>query len=145
MLNKVTLIGNLGQDVEIRFLPNGIAAATLSLATTRRWKDKQTGEKKVESEWHRVVFFGKQAEIAGEYLKKGSQIYVEGRLKTREWEKDGHKNYTTEIIGETFLMTGGKPQTGQQTSQQQSRPKQGSQPREDNMSSYDDFDQDIPF
>ncbi|MDD1633185.1 MAG: single-stranded DNA-binding protein, partial [Methylococcaceae bacterium] len=90
MLNKVMLIGRLGADPEVRFLPSGGSVATIRLATSRRWKDKQTGERKEETEWHRVVFFSRLAEIAGEYLKKGSQVYVEGRIRTQKWQgQDG--------------------------------------------------------
>ncbi|MEQ1530504.1 MAG: single-stranded DNA-binding protein, partial [Methylococcales bacterium] len=99
MLNKVTLIGNLGADPEVRYMPAGGAVTSISLATTRRWKDKQSGERKDATEWHRVIFFNRLAEVAGEYLKKGSQVYVEGRLQTRKWQgQDGQDRYTTEII-----------------------------------------------
>lgn len=106
-LNKVELIGNLGKDPELRYMPSGDAVANVSIATTEKWKDKE-GNKKESTEWHRVVFFGKLAEVVGEYLKKGSQIYVEGRLKTRKWQnKDGVDQYTTEINADTMLMLGG--------------------------------------
>ena len=106
-LNKVTLIGNLGADPEVRYMPAGGAVTSIGLATTRRWKDKQSGEKKEATEWHRVIFFNRLAEVAGEYLKKGSQIYVEGRLQTRKWEdKNGVERYTTEIIAEEMQMLG---------------------------------------
>ncbi|MDA8191804.1 MAG: single-stranded DNA-binding protein, partial [Gammaproteobacteria bacterium] len=96
-INKVILIGNLGKDPEIRYVPNGGAVANLNIATSESWKDKATGEKQERTEWHRVVFFGKLAEIASEYLKKGAQIYVEGRLQTRKWQdKSGQDRYTTE-------------------------------------------------
>lgn len=108
MLNKVELIGHLGQDPEVRHLADGTAVASLSLATNRRWKDKASGEKKEATEWHRVVLWGKVAEVASEYLSKGGLIQVEGRLQTRKWEdKDGHERYTTEVIGEKMLMLGG--------------------------------------
>ena len=97
-INKVILIGNVGGDPETRYLPNGNAVTNLTLATSDSWRDKQTGQMQERTEWHRVTFFGKIAEIAGQYLRKGSKIYVEGRLQTREWEKDGVKRYTTEII-----------------------------------------------
>ncbi len=97
-VNKVILIGNVGGDPETRYLPNGNAVTNITLATTDSWKDKQTGQLQERTEWHRVVLFGKVAEIAGEYLRKGSQCYIEGRLQTREWEKDGVKRYTTEVI-----------------------------------------------
>ncbi|MGQ9686246.1 MAG: single-stranded DNA-binding protein [Thiobacillaceae bacterium] len=107
-VNKVILIGNLGRDPEVRYMPSGDAIANLSVATTETWKDK-TGEKQEATEWHRVVFFGKQAEICGQYLKKGSQIYVEGSLRTRKWQdKDGQDRYTTEIRGDRMQMLGGR-------------------------------------
>lgn len=109
MLNKVILIGNLGVDPESRFMPSGGQVVSLRLATTRRWKDKQNGERKEETEWHRVVFFNRLAEIAAEYLKKGSQIYVEGRIRTQKWQdKDGSDRFTTEIVAEEMHMLGGK-------------------------------------
>lgn len=97
-VNKVILVGTCGQDPEVRYLPNGNAVTNLSLATSEQWTDKQTGQKVEKTEWHRVSMFGKVAEIAGEYLRKGSQVYIEGKLQTREWEKDGIKRYTTEIV-----------------------------------------------
>lgn len=107
-VNKVILIGNLGRDPELRHTPSGSSVCNVSLATTRRWKDKTSGEKKEETEWHRVVFYDRQAEIAGEYLKKGRPVYIEGRLKTRKWEKDGVDHYTTEIIAEVMQLLGGR-------------------------------------
>ena len=104
-INKVILIGNLGKDPEMKILPNGGAVVNLSLATSESWKDKQTGEKKDRTEWHRVVFYNKLAEICNQYLKKGSTIYVEGMLRTRKWtDKNGHDNYTTEIHGHEMQM-----------------------------------------
>ncbi|MEY3786994.1 MAG: hypothetical protein RLZ75_1201, partial [Pseudomonadota bacterium] len=104
MLNKVTLIGRLGADPEVRYMPTGGAVANITLATNFRWKDK-AGEKKESTEWHRVVFFNRLAEIAGEYLKKGGQVYVEGRLQTRKWQgQDGQDRYTTEIIATEMHM-----------------------------------------
>jgi single-strand DNA-binding protein len=164
MLNKVTLIGNLGADPEVRYMPSGGAVANITLATSMRWKDKQTGERKESTEWHRVVFFNRLAEIAGEYLKKGSQIYVEGRLQTRKWQgQDGQDRYTTEIIatemhmlgsrsGGTASFGGDQPQAGY--SAPSSKPAyQSQQPAQQNNSgslppsppAYDDFDDDIPF
>ncbi len=110
-VNKVILIGNVGGDPETRYLPNGNAVTNITLATTDSWKDKQTGQQQDRTEWHRVAFFGKLAQIAGEYLRKGSQCYVEGRLQTREWEKDGVKRYTTEIVVDmngTLQLLGGR-------------------------------------
>ncbi|MDY3198960.1 MAG: single-stranded DNA-binding protein, partial [Pseudomonadaceae bacterium] len=97
-VNKVILIGNVGGDPEVRYMPNGNAVANVTLATSDSWKDKQTGQQQERTEWHRVVFFGRLAEIVGEYVRKGSKLYVEGRLQTREWEKDGIKRYTTEVV-----------------------------------------------
>ena len=113
MLNKVTLIGNLGADPEIRYMPTGGAVANVSLATTHRWKDKQTGERKENTEWHRVVFFNRLAEVVGEYLRKGSQVYVEGRIRTNKWQdQSGQDRYTTEIIATEMQMLGSKPAGG---------------------------------
>jgi len=108
-VNKVILIGNLGKDPEVRYFPSGDAVANATLATTESWKDKQSGEQKEATEWHRLVFPGKLGEIAGKYLKKGSKVYVEGSLRTRQWEKDGVKQYTTEIRVAEMQMLDGKP------------------------------------
>jgi single-strand DNA-binding protein len=167
MLNKVTLIGNLGADPEARYMPSGGAITTIRLATSRRWKDKQTGERKEATEWHRITFFSPLAEIAGEYLKKGTQIYVEGRLQTRKWQdKEGNERYTTDIIAENMQMLGSRSggtghfsdspanAAGQQqnsanaytggdaqnTAPPLQRPQMPPMPPE-----YDDFDDDIPF
>lgn len=108
-INKVIVIGNLGRDPEVRYAPSGAAMCNVSVATTRNWKDKTSGEKVEETEWHRVVFYDRLAEIAGEYLKKGSPVYVEGRLKTRKWaDKDGKDCYTTEIVGDSMQLLGGR-------------------------------------
>jgi single-strand DNA-binding protein len=108
-INKVIVIGNLGRDPEVRYTPNGAAVCNVSVATTRNWKDKNSGDKVEETEWHRVVFYDRLAEIAGEYLKKGRSVYVEGRLKTRKWQdKDGKDNYTTEIVAEQMQLLGGR-------------------------------------
>jgi single-strand DNA-binding protein len=132
-VNKVILVGNLGQDPEVRYMPNGNGVATLSLATTDSWKDKNTGQLQERTEWHRVVLFGKLAEVAGEYLRKGSQIYVEGRLQTRKWtDQGGQERYTTEIVvdmGGQMQMLGGRSE-GQsggnyQNAPMQSAPQQG--------------------
>lgn len=103
-VNKVILIGNLGADPVVRYMPNGGAVANLSLATSESWKDKNTGQTQERTEWHRVVLFQRLGEIAGEYLKKGAKVYIEGRLQTRQWEKDGVKHYTTEIVGDEMQM-----------------------------------------
>ena len=108
-INKVTIIGNLGQDPEVKFMPSGEAVANITIATSEDWKDKQTGEAKSKTEWHRVSIFGKLAEIAGEYLKKGSSVFVEGSLQTRKWQtKEGQDRYTTEVAADTMQMLGGK-------------------------------------
>ena len=108
-INKVILIGNLGRDPEVRYTPSGAAICNITLATSRNWKDKTSGDKVEETEWHRVVFYDRLAEIAGEYLKKGRSVYVEGRLKTRKWQdKDGVEKYTTEIIADNMQLLGGR-------------------------------------
>ena len=112
-INKVILIGNLGRDPEVRYTPNGSAICNISVATTRNWKDKTSGDKVEETEWHRVVFYDRLAEIAGEYLKKGRPVYVEGRLKTRKWQdKDGKDVYTTEVIADNMQLLGGREGMG---------------------------------
>ncbi|MBN9426801.1 MAG: single-stranded DNA-binding protein [Burkholderiales bacterium] len=113
-VNKVILIGNLGRDPETRYAPSGGAICNVSIATTRNWKDKASGEKREETEWHRVVFYDRLAEIAGEYLKKGRPVYVEGRLKTRKWQdKDGQERFTTEIIAEEMQLLGSRDGGGE--------------------------------
>jgi len=112
-VNKVILVGNLGADPEVRYMPNGGAVANVTIATTESWKDKSSGEQQEKTEWHRVVFFARLAEIVGEYLKKGSQIYVEGRLQTRKWQdKSGVDRYTTEIVANEMQMLGGRGGAG---------------------------------
>jgi single-strand DNA-binding protein len=112
-INKVILIGNLGRDPEVRYTANGAAICNVTIATSRNWKDKNSGEKVEETEWHRVVFYDRLAEIAGEYLKKGRSVYVEGRLKTRKWtDKDGVEKYTTEVIADNMQMLGGREGMG---------------------------------
>lgn len=152
-VNKVILVGTLGQDPEVRYLPNGSAVTNISLATSEQWTDKQSGQKVERTEWHRVVMFGKLAEIAGEYARKGSQLYIEGKLQTREWEKDGVKRYTTEVhvdMRGTMQLLGGKPQ-GQQPGQapdrqpRQQRPAPHQQNQQAAPPDNDSFDDDIPF
>ena len=112
-VNKVILVGNLGKDPEVRYSPNGGAVANITIATSESWKDKTSGEKQEKTEWHRVVFFGRLAEIAGEYLKKGAQIYIEGRLQTRKWQdKEGKDRYTTEIVANEMQMLGSREGRG---------------------------------
>lgn len=118
-INKVILIGNLGQDPEVRYMPSGGAVTNISIATSETWRDKETGEQKERTEWHRVVFMGKLAEVAGEYLKKGSQVYVEGKLQTRKWtDQENKERYTTEVLVDSFngvmqMLGGRNPQDGQ--------------------------------
>ena len=107
-INKVILVGNLGRDPETRYLPSGGAVTNVSLATSRSWKDRDSGEQREKTEWHRVVFFNRLGEIAGEYLKRGSKVYVEGELRTREWEKEGQKHFTTEIVANEMQMLDSK-------------------------------------
>ncbi len=150
-VNKVILIGNLGQDPEVRYLPQGGAVTNITLATSESWRDKQSGEMKEKTEWHRVVVFGKLAEIAGQYLKKGSQVYIEGQLQTRKWQdQQGQERYSTEVvvnIGGSMQMLGGRssgndnasPAGSQKPQQQRTQqpPVQNDPPM--------DFDDDIPF
>lgn len=112
-VNKVIVVGNLGRDPETRYMPSGDAMTNIAVATTDKWKDKATGEQKEATEWHRIAFFGKLAEIAGQYLKKGSQVYIEGKLRTRKWtDKDGVEKYTTEIIADSMQMLGSRQGMG---------------------------------
>ena len=142
-VNKVILVGNLGADPEMRYLQNGDAVCNIKIATSESWKDKQTGEKKETTEWHRVVFFRQLAEIAGKYLKKGSSVYVEGKITTRKWQdKDGTDRYTTEITGNEMKMLGGRQDgySGERT-QQRIEPE-----RKEPAKKSDPFDdEDIPF
>jgi single-strand DNA-binding protein len=170
-VNKVILIGNLGRDPEVRYTPNGSAVCNVSLATTRNWKNKESGERQEETEWHRVVFFDRLAEIAGEYLKKGRPVYVEGRLRTRKWtDKDGIEKYTTEIFAEQMQLLGGRDGAGGggggaeeeygggggggggASAPQRSAPAARPAPRQSapqaqpkSATGFDDMDDDIPF
>ena len=161
-VNKVILIGRLGGDPETRYLPNGNAVTNITLATSDSWKDKQTGQVQERTEWHKVVLFGKVAEIAAEYLKKGSQAYVEGRLQTRKWQdQGGQDHYSTEVVvdvGGSLQLLGSRGSEGgsggnQQQSRQQSRPppaprqaqRTTAPPAQQPMPDYDSFDDDIPF
>lgn len=128
-INKVILVGRLGNDPEVRYIPNGGAVANLQVATSESWRDKQTGEMREQTEWHRVVLFGKLAEVAGEYLRKGAQVYIEGQLRTRSWEDNGITRYVTEILVKTtgtVQMLGRAPQ---QNAQAQPKPQQNGQPQ----------------
>tara|TARA_B100001029_G_scaffold53957_1_gene43324 strand:- start:57 stop:494 length:438 start_codon:yes stop_codon:yes gene_type:complete len=141
-VNKVILVGNLGQKPEIRYTQTNTAVATLSIATSESWKDKDSGEQREKTEWHRVVFFGKLAEIAEQYLDKGSQLYVEGKLQTRKWQdKDGNDRYTTEILGNEMNMLGGKQASSGGDSYDQSQPSTEQVGSQDTQISDDD----IPF
>ena len=151
-VNKVILVGNLGADPETKYLPSGDAVTNIRIATTDRWKDKASGEMKEATEWHRIAFFGRLAQIAGEYLKKGSQVYVEGRIRTRKWQdKDGQDRYSTEIVADQMQMLGarsgsGEPRGEPMSARGQSEPKApatagaGKKPGK-----FDDMEDDIPF
>ena len=144
-VNKVILVGNLGSDPEMRYLQNGDAVCNIKIATSESWKDKQTGEKKETTEWHRVVFFRQLAEIAGKYLKKGSSVYVEGKITTRKWQdKEGTDRYTTEITGNEMKMLGGR-QDGDSGERTQQRSEQAKQAPAKKEQIFDDMDDDIPF
>jgi len=141
-INKVILVGNLGQDPEVRHTPAGTVVTTISVATAENWKDKD-GNKQERTEWNRVVFFGKLAEVAGEYLKKGSQVYVEGKLRTNKWQaKDGTDRYTTEIMANEMQMLGGG---NSQPSSQSPKTQGGGSTAQSGQPNYDDFDDEIPF
>lgn len=164
-VNKVILVGNLGADPETRYMPSGGAVTNVNLATSESWKDKQTGQPQERTEWHRVVFFNRLAEIAGEYLKKGSKLYVEGSLRTRKWQgQDGQDRYTTEIVASEMQMLdsrpggpqggaypqddynqGGGPSQQQQPAQQQPAAAPGRQQNAPPPGDFGDFDDDIPF
>jgi single-strand DNA-binding protein len=144
-INKVILVGNLGQDPEVRYMPSGGAVCNISLATTDSWKDKNSGEKQERTEWHRVVFFNRLAEIAGEYLRKGSQVFVEGRLQTRKWQdKDGQERYTTEIVASDMQMLGGRS-GGSNFDDPPPRNSGSSTQAARQEPSTEDLDDDIPF
>ena len=128
-INKVILVGRLGKDPEVRYIPNGGAVANLQVATSETWRDKQTGEMKEQTEWHRVVLFGKLAEVAGEYLRKGAQVYIEGQLRTRSWEDNGITRYVTEILVKTTGTVQLLGRAPQQNAQAQPKPHQNGQPQ----------------
>lgn len=147
-VNKVIIVGNLGRDPETRYMPNGDAVTNIAAATTESWKDKSTGEKKELTEWHRITFYRKLAEIAGQYLKKGSQVYVEGRLQTRKWtDKEGVERFTTEIIADVMQMLGSNTQRNPDSlrpghaNEASSAPKRNDRP----APNFSDMDDDIPF
>ena len=152
-INKVILIGNLGQDPEVRYMPGGNAVTSITLATSETWRDKQTGEHKERTEWHRVVFMGKLAEVAGQHLKKGAQVYVEGKLQTRKWrDQSDQERYTTEVLVDSFTgvlqMLGGKPQQGspqKAQSQPPARPAATTSAGQQSNEPPFDYDDDLPF
>ena len=150
-INKVILVGNLGRDPETRYMPSGGAVTNVSIATSKGWKDRDSGEQKERTEWHRIVFFNKLAEIAGEYLKRGSKVYIEGELRTRDWEKDGQKHYTTEVVASEMQMLDSRGEMGGGGSSSGgsggSQGGGGSSPAGDDFGPppSDDFDDDIPF
>src|SRR5574343_250865 len=146
-VNKVILVGNLGADPETRYAPRGDAICNIRIATTDTWRDKTSGEKREATEWHRVVFFGKLAEIAGQYLKKGRSVYVEGRLQTRKWQdKEGRDQYTTEIRADQMQMLGGQSDSAQQATRQPAPHQQQSAPSGGGQSGgVNDFENDISF
>ena len=144
-INKVILVGTVGKDPEMKYMPSGDAIANISVATNESWKDKNTGEKKEATEWHRVVFFRQLADIVGKYLRKGQQVYIEGSLKTRSWEKDGQKHYATEIVASDMQMLGSKGD-GERTEQAAPAPKPAPPPKPAPApQSFEDFDDDLPF
>ncbi len=152
-VNKVILVGNLGADPETKYLPSGDAVTNIRVATTDRWKDKASGEMKEATEWHRIAFFGRLAQIAGEYLRKGSQVYVEGRIRTRKWQdKEGQDRYSTEIVGDTMQMLGSRAGSGEPRAE----PAKSAEPRTGTAAAgapaakkpagkFDDMEDDIPF
>ena len=144
-LNKVMVIGNLGRDPEIRYSQQGLAVCNFSIATTDYWTDKNSGERQEQTEWHRIVAFGKQAETLEKYLSKGSQVYVEGKLQTRKWEKDGQDHYTTEIVVSNFQFLGGKGEQGQQQSQSQPKQQDNQAQSQGHQGQGPIPDDDIPF
>ena len=144
-VNKAIIVGHLGRDPEVRYAANGAAVANVSVATTESWKDKQTGESNERTEWHRVVFFGRLAEIVGEYLRKGSQIYVEGRLQTRKWQdQNGHDRYTTEIVANDMQMLGSRGGAGAPVEDFDEAPAKSANQSGAGVPTTD-FDDDIPF
>jgi single-strand DNA-binding protein len=151
-VNKVIIVGNLGRDPETRYMPSGDALANIAVATTDKWKDKATGEQKEATEWHRISFFGKLAEIAGQYLKKGSQVYIEGKLRTRKYtDKDGVEKYSTEIVADTLQMLGSRQGSGSASMDEGSysgasqSPASSPQRAQAKAPSLSDMDDDIPF
>ena len=144
-VNKVIILGNLGADPELRSSPSGITTCRLSIATSMNWTDKNSGEKKEKTEWHRIVFFGRSAEDLEQYVKKGQQLYVEGRLQTNKYEKDGIERYSTDIIGESFNFISGSGSGSSNNNQFQEDMNQDTNNNKKKESNTDDFEDDIPF
>ena len=146
-VNKVILVGNLGRDPETRYMPSGGAVTNASLATSKQWRDRDSGENKERTEWHRIVFFNRLAEIAGEYLKKGSKVYIEGELRTRDWERDGQRHYTTEIVASEMQMLDSRGEMGGGSGVPSSSSSGGHGGGMDDFGPppSDEFDDDIPF
>lgn len=151
-INKCILVGNLGRDPEVRYTANGGAVANITVATSEQWTDKQSGQKQEKTEWHRVVMFGRLGEIAGEYLRKGSQVYIEGKLQTRKWQdQNGQDRYTTEIVANEMQMLGSRGSAGGSADYEQSAPAPAPQQNQGGgapaapAGNLDDFDDDIPF
>ena len=143
-VNKVTILGHLGKDPEVRHTASGATICNITVATSRKWKDKSTGENREETDWHRVTFFDRLAEIAGQYLKKGSQFYVEGRLKTRKYtDKDGVEKYTTEIVATELQLLGWREDSGLAPATAQAHAQRATKPAA--KSGFDDMDSDVPF
>lgn len=145
-VNKVIVIGNAGKDPEVRYTPSGAAICNLTLATSRKWKNKESRDMQEETEWHRVVLYDRIAEIAGEYVKKGKPVYVEGRLKTRKWQdKEGKDNYTTEIVAESLQLLGGRDEAPSSAPKTAERPASAPKAPAKTGGGFDDMDDDIPF
>lgn len=148
-VNKAIIVGNVGNDPEVRYMPNGNAVANVSIATSDTWKDRNTGEQQERTEWHRVVFFNRLAEIVEQYVKKGSKLYIEGRLQTRSWEQDGVKRYTTEIVANEMQMLDSRGEGGGSTgsaASSSSKTTPANQPGQEAGCGFDNFeDSDIPF
>ena len=146
-VNKVIILGNLGADPELRSSPSGVTTCRLSIATSMNWTDKSSGEKKEKTEWHRVVFFGRSAEVIDQYLKKGQQLYIEGRLQTSKYEKDGIERYSTDIIGESFNFISGSGSSSSNNANQLANDmnQDTSSSNKQEKPNTDDFDDDIPF
>ncbi len=157
-VNRVTILGNVGKDPEVRYLPSGGAVASIAVATSQQWKDKETGQPQEKTEWHRIVFFNRLAEIVNEYVRKGSKIYIEGSLRTRQWEQDGQTKYATEIVASEMQLLDSRqggpaaaqtndapPRPINHNTQHSNHGRPAAQPSNQPPAGYDDFDDDIPF